>query len=67
MKEFHFQDFLLLDKSSCWFCWIAGKQTGIYPFESPGGWNIIGRTELSLFDVDANPPSLLSNFSQLRF
>ena len=46
---------------------IAGKQTGIYPFESPGGWNIIGRTELSLFDVDANPPSLLSNFSQLRF
>ena len=46
---------------------IAGKQTGIYPFESPGGWNIIGRTELSLFDVDANPPSLLSNVSQLRF
>ena len=46
---------------------IAGKQTGVYPFESPGGWNIIGRTELSLFDVDANPPSLLSNFSQLRF
>jgi len=46
---------------------IAGKQTGIYPFESPGGWNIIGRTELSLFDVDANPPSLLSNISQLSF
>ena len=46
---------------------IAGKQTGIYPFESPGGWNIIGRTELNLFDVDANPPSLLSNISQLRF
>ena len=46
---------------------IAGKQTGIYPFESPGGWNIIGRTELSLFDVDANPHSLLSNISQLRF
>ena len=46
---------------------IAGKQTGIYPFESPGGWNIIGRTELSLFDVDANPPCLLSNISQLRF
>ena len=46
---------------------IAGKQTGIYPFESPGGWNIIGRTELSLFDVDTNPPSLLSNVSQLRF
>jgi len=46
---------------------IAGKQTGIYPFESPGGWNIIGRTELSLFDVDSNPPSLLSNISELRF
>lgn len=31
---------------------IGGKQTGIYPLESPGGWNIIGRTPLELFDKE---------------
>jgi inhibitor of KinA len=35
---------------------IAGKQTGIYPFDSPGGWQIIGRTPIKLFDPSANPP-----------
>jgi inhibitor of KinA len=35
---------------------IAGKQTGIYPFDSPGGWQIIGRTPMKLFDPTANPP-----------
>ena len=30
---------------------IAGKQTGIYPISTPGGWNIIGRTPLKLFDA----------------
>lgn len=35
---------------------IAGKQTGIYPFNTPGGWNIIGRTPMKLFNIsDANP------------
>jgi inhibitor of KinA len=34
---------------------IAGMQTGIYPLESPGGWNIIGRTPLDLFDPQATP------------
>jgi inhibitor of KinA len=38
---------------------IAGEQTGIYPFASPGGWNIIGRTPLPLFDKDRNEPTLL--------
>lgn len=33
---------------------IAGKQTGIYPLESPGGWNIIGRTPLKIIGVDAD-------------
>ena len=35
---------------------IAGNQTGIYNIESPGGWNIIGRTPLKLFDKSKNPP-----------
>jgi len=39
---------------------IAGPQTGIYPIESPGGWRIIGRTSLGLFDPHADPPALLS-------
>jgi inhibitor of KinA len=34
---------------------IAGRQTGIYPFDSPGGWQIIGRTPLKLFDASATP------------
>lgn len=33
---------------------IAGNQTGIYPFESPGGWNIIGRTPISIFSRKNN-------------
>ena len=37
---------------------IAGKQTGIYPFESPGGWSIIGRTPLKIFDKAAASPVL---------
>ena len=46
---------------------IAGMQTGIYPFASPGGWNIIGRTEKILFDPKENPPALLRSGSSLRF
>ncbi len=34
---------------------IAGKQTGIYPLNSPGGWNIIGRIPLTMFDPHAEP------------
>jgi KipI family sensor histidine kinase inhibitor len=36
---------------------IAQKQTGIYPVTSPGGWQIIGRTPIRLFDPQKNPPS----------
>lgn len=39
---------------------IGGKQTGIYPIESPGGWNIIGKTPLCLFDPDRSPAIFLN-------
>ncbi|HWQ21391.1 MAG TPA: 5-oxoprolinase subunit PxpB [Clostridia bacterium] len=38
---------------------IAGGQTGVYPVSSPGGWNIIGRTPLTLFDPSRKQPSLV--------
>ena len=46
---------------------IGGSQTGIYPQASPGGWRIIGRTELRLFDAGANPPALLRMGDVVRF
>lgn len=38
---------------------LAGPYAGIYPSESPGGWRLVGRTEMSLFDVDRDPPARL--------
>jgi inhibitor of KinA len=46
---------------------IANAQAGIYPFESPGGWNVIGRTPLRLFRVNENPPTLLGPGDRVRF
>jgi inhibitor of KinA len=46
---------------------IGGTQTGIYPRKSPGGWNIIGRTPLSLFEVKREPPALLQAGDRIRF
>ncbi|MEC2075254.1 5-oxoprolinase subunit PxpB [Metabacillus fastidiosus] len=46
---------------------IGGEQTGIYPLESPGGWNLIGRTPLMLFNPNANIPSLLQAGDIIRF
>ena len=46
---------------------IGGGQTGIYPLRSPGGWNIIGRTPLRLFDVTREPAALLAPGDRLRF
>ena len=46
---------------------IAGKQTGIYPLQTPGGWQIIGQTPLKLFDARRNPPSLLKAGDRIRF
>ncbi|AEH25379.1 5-oxoprolinase subunit PxpB [Pyrococcus yayanosii] len=46
---------------------IAGRQTGIYPVESPGGWRIIGRTPLKLFDPSREPPVLLRSGDRVKF
>ena len=46
---------------------IGGSQTGIYPIESPGGWRIIGRTPLKLFDLSRNSPFLLKAGDSVRF
>ena len=46
---------------------IGGRQTGIYPIKSPGGWNVIGRTPLQLFDPQKNPPVLLRAGDRVRF
>jgi KipI family sensor histidine kinase inhibitor len=45
---------------------IGGAQTGIYPLRSPGGWNLIGRTPLKLFDSTKNPPTLLGLGDRVR-
>ncbi len=46
---------------------IGGAQAGIYPLASPGGWRLIGRTELKLFDLSASPPPLLRMGDRVRF
>lgn len=46
---------------------IGGAQTGIYPRESPGGWRLIGRTPLVLFDPAREPPVLLAPGDRVRF
>lgn len=46
---------------------IGGNQTGIYSLESPGGWQIIGRTPLSFFDVKSTPPTILKPGDELVF
>lgn len=46
---------------------IAGSQTGIYPQESPGGWRLIGRTPLRLFDLTRPDPFLLRTGDLVRF
>jgi len=46
---------------------IAENQTGIYPAESPGGWQLIGRTPLKFFDPNREPPALLQAGNYLTF
>ena len=46
---------------------IAGQQTGIYPLESPGGWQLIGRTTVKLFDIEAPNPTLLKAGDLVKF
>lgn len=46
---------------------IGGEQTGVYPLESPGGWNLIGRTPLRIFDLEREPATLLATGDCVRF
>lgn len=46
---------------------IGGDQTGIYPLSTPGGWRLIGRTPLELFQPTRTPPSLLQAGDRVRF
>ena len=46
---------------------IAGKQTGIYSVPSPGGWHIVGKTPIKLFDPSLGQPVFLQNFTEAEF
>ena len=46
---------------------IGGSQTGVYPVDSPGGWNLIGRTPLRMFDPTREPATLLRTGDHVRF
>lgn len=45
---------------------LAGPFAGVYPQASPGGWQLVGRTEAVLFDVDRDPPALLAPGTSVR-
>ena len=46
---------------------IAGRQTGIYPTQTPGGWNLIGRSVIPVFEMKRHPPCLLQPGDRVRF
>ncbi|ARV07458.1 allophanate hydrolase [Polaribacter sp. SA4-10] len=46
---------------------IGGKQTGVYPFESPGGWNIIGKTPINLFNIKKDNPCFAKAGDKIQF
>ncbi len=46
---------------------LAGEFTGVYPQESPGGWQLIGRTSTRVWDLDRDPPALLVPGARVRF
>ncbi|UJF34438.1 5-oxoprolinase subunit PxpB [Paenibacillus hexagrammi] len=46
---------------------IGGSQTGVYPLQTPGGWNWIGQTPIRLFRPESSPPSLLQAGDEVRF
>lgn len=46
---------------------LAGEFTGVYPQRSPGGWQLIGRTDLAMFDLNRDPPALLQPGRTIRF
>lgn len=46
---------------------LAGEFSGVYPRESPGGWQLVGRTDVAMFDPDRDPPALLRPGTRVRF
>ncbi len=46
---------------------IGGQQTGIYPDQSPGGWHIIGKTPIELFNASKSPPCTINLGDEIRF
>lgn len=46
---------------------IAGRQTAVYPLDTPGGWHLLGRTDFALFDPRRDPPAVLGVGDQVRF
>jgi KipI family sensor histidine kinase inhibitor len=46
---------------------IAGRQTAVYPLSSPGGWHLIGRTDARIWDIERQPPQLISAGASVRF
>lgn len=46
---------------------LAGGFTAVYPGESPGGWRLLGRTDVQMFDVDRDPPALVAPGARVRF
>ncbi|MHC9509764.1 5-oxoprolinase subunit PxpB [Kangiella sp. M94] len=46
---------------------IGGSQTGVYPIASPGGWQIIGRTPITMLNVDQSPPAIANPLDKVRF
>ena len=46
---------------------IAGRQTAVYPFSTPGGWRLIGRTPLQMFSAERNPMGLIGVGDEVRF
>ena len=46
---------------------VAAGYCGVYPRSSPGGWNLLGRTDVVLFDATREPPALLEPGTRVRF
>ena len=46
---------------------IAGEQTGVYPADLPGGWRIIGRTDVRMWDLERASPALVEPGDRVRF
>jgi len=46
---------------------IGGNQTGIYPIQSPGGWHVIGRTPIHIFNIELTPPTPIQQGDYIKF